>query len=132
MLVLESGEKVMESITQYANEFQISGGQVSGIGALCNLELGYYHLPSKDYKRKTFNEGEYELITMSGNLSLKENIIFAHVHAVFSSPGFNCIGGHVFEAEVAVTAEIFIVPFDVKPIRKLNPNIGLGLICEFK
>ena len=39
------------------------------------------------------------------------------------------IGGHLFEAEVAVVAEVYITPLGVLPERDEDKAIGLNLIC---
>ena len=44
--------------------FSIRG---SGIGTADNVELGFFNLKDKEYKRCTF-EGEYELTSLIGNV----------------------------------------------------------------
>jgi predicted DNA-binding protein with PD1-like motif len=94
------------------------------------VELGYYHLEEKDYHRKTFSEMDYELISLTGNLSLKEGKPYIHVHAALGDNQFRVFGGHLFEANVAVTAEVSIIPLGKMPVRELDPRLGLATICR--
>lgn len=132
VLVLEKGEKLLETITQFAKEKELRGAFISGIGALEDVELGYYNLHTKEYQRKMFNHGDYELLAVNGNLSLKNGQPYVHAHCSIAGEDFKVYGGHLFEATVAVTAEIFCAPFGNMPVREPNDQIGLDLICKFQ
>lgn len=128
MVILEKGQKLVASLTEFAKEHQLKGGLISGLGALKNVELGYYELESKEYLRKTFSDEDFELISLTGNISLKDDEPYIHVHACLGNSQFQAIGGHLFEAEVAVTAEIFISELGLMPRRLMDNCIGLALI----
>lgn len=131
-VIVEKGENLVEKLTEVANEYKIKGGQITGLGAIKNVELGYYHLDSKNYHRMNFGEKDFELISLNGNISLKDGNPFIHVHASMGDEKFEVFGGHLFEAEVAVTAEVFITPLGVMPERQHDTQIGLDLICQIK
>ncbi len=129
LFILAKGEKLVETLTRGLGELNLAGAVISGLGALSHAELGYYELATQSYLRKTFTD-EYELISLTGNLSLKDGAPFVHVHAALGDRAFSVFGGHLFEAEVAVTAEISVIPLAIAPERVLDPAIGLGLICR--
>ncbi len=131
LCVLQKGERLIETLTPELARLEIRGATLSGLGALKEVELGYYELDHKEYIRKTFTD-DYELISLSGNVALKDGKPFIHVHAALGDKGFQVFGGHLFEATVAVTAEISVLPFDFAPGRELDPSIGLSLICQMK
>ena len=54
-------KKVMEKLTQF-NDNDISSAQVSGIGAVKNIDIGVYDINKKDYHHKLFEE-IHELIS---------------------------------------------------------------------
>lgn len=128
MLIVDRGEKLVETITKKFKDSNLRGGMISGLGALSEVELGFYHLHKKDYARKRFDK-EYELIALVGNIAVKDGSPFVHVHAVLGDEDFSTFGGHLFEARVAVTTEVSIVPFEFAPVRQMNADIGLALIC---
>ena len=109
MVIIEKGKKLVETLTKVATDLKLKGGRISGIGAVEQVELGYYDLHEKVYIRKTFDEGDFELISLNGNISLKNGEPYIHVHAV--------------------TAEVHILPLGVLPERKPDQKIGLDLIC---
>jgi len=127
LLRIDKGENITKSIIDYAKENSIKSGIVYGIGALCNVEIGYFDSTSKEYRRKHL-EGIFELLSLTGNITQDGDSPFLHAHVVLGSRDFTLTGGHLFSGDVAVTGEIFIVetPFHVE--RKINQEIGLKLI----
>lgn len=129
MLVLKKDQNLVESITHFATDNNVLGGRIHGIGALKNVQLGYYELHDKTYVRQTFQNEDFELLSLHGNISRKEGSPYVHVHTSLGRADFSVIGGHLFEAQVAVTCEIFITPVGSLPEREYDADIGLHLIC---
>ena len=99
---------------------------INGIGAINQVELGFYNLESKAYKRKSFND-DYELTSLMGNITLKDQVPFVHIHINMSDDNFKVLGGHLFSAVIAASAEVIIL-LDNKSIkRKIDQNSGLYL-----
>lgn len=130
-LVIEKDEPILGTIEKWANENKIAGATFAAIGAIKQAELGFYDLHKKDYIRQSFNEGDFELISFTGNLSIKDNKKYAHAHVSLGREDFSVIGGHLFEAKVAVTTEILVHEFNKSFARKMDHQLGLQTICEF-
>ncbi len=130
LIVLDRDQHVVQTLTEYAREHKIQGGVLTGIGALKDAELGYYELHKKDYIRKTFRDEDFELLALNGNVSLRDGAPYVHVHTALGRADFSVIGGHLFEARVAVTAEIFLTPFGIMPERSFQPHLGLQTITR--
>jgi len=125
-IVLSRGEKVIESLRELAAAREIGSGTISGIGAVKNTRLGFYHLESKSYDEKLFAE-DAELVNLSGNISWFEGKPIIHCHLTIGLPDFTAAAGHLFEAEIAVTGEIFVSPKRTKIERRSCPLVGLNL-----
>jgi predicted DNA-binding protein with PD1-like motif len=69
---------------------------------------------------------------MTGNVAQVEGKPFVHVHAVLTGIKEGSenqpIGGHVFEAKVAVTLEVELVAYNENIARALDNSIGLKLL----
>ncbi len=124
---LMRGEKIITSLMRLAKEENIGYGTISGIGAIKNTELGYYDLEKKGYVKKVF-ENEAELINITGSISWFEDTPVIHTHVAITGIDFLPHAGHLFEAEVAVTVEIFLDVKNIKIFRKKDPQIGLNLM----
>ena len=130
-LRIDKDEDLFKSLEDWAAKEGLKSGHLSGIGALKNCELGFYHLADKHYDRKLFPE-EAELLSLDGNLSFLDSKPFFHIHTVLGGEDFRAYGGHLFSAVVAVTCEINFRPFNADIIRTKNDEIGLNLLSFCK
>jgi predicted DNA-binding protein with PD1-like motif len=128
MIYVEKGEKIMERITEFCIKNQINNAQLSGIGAVKEIEIGAFDTKNKIYIRQIF-EDTWELVSYQGNVSLKDNIPFIHAHVTLSDHNLDMKGGHLFEATVAAVGEFFLRRVDSDVYRKLNENVGLPTLC---
>ncbi len=123
---VEQGESVLETLTEFCTNQNISNGQLFGIGALKNIQLGAYNPDTKQYTRKTFS-GDYELISCQGNITLLEGKPFIHTHVTIGDHDCNIKGGHLFAATVAVVGEFIVLPLAGDAKREMNSKIGLAV-----
>jgi len=113
---LDRGEKVNETLKKYCIDNDIKCARIHGLGALENVELGYYDYHKDLYSSRLF-EKEFELLSMEGNISMMEGEPFVHLHVSLSDEEYRAFGGHMFDGEVAVTVECWIEVFDHTFIR---------------
>ena len=127
-MTLAKGDNINKTFESFAEVKGVGCAWLNGIGALENPEIGYYSLEDKVYHRKTF-QGEYELTSLIGNITLKEGKPFSHTHITFSDTEFRVFGGHLFNANITAAGE-FIMQFGSDEInREMNAEIGLPLWC---
>jgi len=124
IIYVEQDEEIMVTLTQFCQDRNIVNGQLSGIGAIKNIELGAYDLANKKYIIETF-EDIWELTSYQGNILLKDGEPFIHAHITISDHDFGVKGGHLFEAKVGAVGEFILRKIDTDGQRELDPNIGL-------
>ncbi|PIK15171.1 DUF296 domain-containing protein [Halobacteriovorax sp. JY17] len=127
-VVIDKGEDLFESLYEVQKQDGFLGAQVSAIGALKNVEIGFFHCSEKSYDR-TFIENEKELLALNGNFTFNEGKPFFHLHTILGNEDFSTSGGHLFSAEVAVTCEVYLQVHNMRIERRPNADIGLNL-CE--
>ena len=125
-ICIDRGEFINEQLTNVAVQENINTGWINGIGAIYDLEIGYFDISNKKYQRKTF-KGEYELVSLIGNITIKNNSQFVHTHISFSDTDFHLYGGHLFDAKISAAGEFIIHIDEVNISRSLNSTIGLEL-----
>ena len=81
------GEELVSVLEEFCNKQKILGAWVKGLGAVDEVEISYYDLKDRNYKRQGFC-GEFELLNLTGNIAPKEGKPFLHAHATFSRPAF--------------------------------------------
>jgi predicted DNA-binding protein with PD1-like motif len=123
---LFKGEELVSSIQNLAAERKIEHAAVQGIGAVEDVELGYYRLQRREYRRIRLKR-QYELISLLGNLGWVDGAPLLHAHVTLGAEDFQTVGGHLFEATVLATAELILSPGSARLERSFDDEIGLKL-----
>lgn len=128
---LFEGEDLLDSVTKVAERAHVSAGFFFLIGTLKKANLGF------------FREGKYEttemvvpleVVSCSGNVSIKEDRVFAHAHIVVSDDEGNAFGGHVMPGcLIGVTGELVLIEATgIKMSRRLDEKTKLSLLSTEK
>ena len=125
IIYLEQGESIMAILTQFCKDHQIINGQISGIGAIKEIELGSYDLKNQEYITHKFDD-IWELISYQANIQLKDEEPFIHAHINISDHNLTVKGGHLFEEKVAIVGEFILRNINSSGKRVLNSEIGLA------
>lgn len=124
---LDPGDELHDSVKRWAKKHGVHGGAIWAIGAADEIELGYFRLPEKVYDRRLVKE-RVEVVSLMGNLAMKDGEPFLHAHGVFTGPDFTAFGGHVFRAVASITLEVFVVTAPALA-RIAYPEFGLSRIA---
>jgi predicted DNA-binding protein with PD1-like motif len=124
LLRFDRGEKLPEGIAEFCLAQRIPAATAHGLGAIEDVELGYYDLAAKSYERVRL-AGSWELVSLTTFVSTWDGKPFAHTHAVVSGRDFNAKGGHLFSGTVSITAEVRLHSIATEVLRTMNPVTGL-------
>lgn len=129
MARLDQGKEIIESITALADEAGINTGTFSVIGALSKAELAYYDQQSHQYM-KTAVSAASELVSCTGNVTIRDGKRFVHAHAVLADPSYHALAGHLVSGTI-FAAELCLVELLGQPLtRDFDPSTGLFLWDE--
>ena len=126
LVVLSKGDEIFESLHKVVEELNIKFSWINGIGAADKITLGSYPSSLKKYIKKDF-DNEFELASIMGNITIKEDAPFIHIHATISDEECNAFAGHLFSATITVTCEIILNISDKPIYRKECNEVGLYL-----
>ena len=118
---------LVETLHQFLKDNNITSGSISGIGATDDVTIGYFDVVKKEYVKKRFKE-PFEILSITGNVSMVDDNPFAHIHIMLGREDFSVIGGHLVSANISVTCEIYLTAFDIKISRILDPDTNLKLL----
>jgi len=124
---LDKGEPIVAALHEYIGQQRIRGGSVLGLGAVEAAEIGCWDAARRVYDRTTIAEPR-ELLSLVGTISRLEGSPFVHAHVTLGASDHSVVGGHLFEARVAVTAELVINEAAVASSRVLDDVTGLKLM----
>ncbi len=124
---LESGDKLVESLTRLAQSEGIGYAALTGLGAVSSITLAFYNTDSHEYEKHDLEE-QMELTSLIGNVALKDDKPFLHVHATLARRDLSAIGGHVFEAVAHSTVEVWLRRENAQVRRMPDEESGLSLL----
>ena len=104
---LDKGDEITKSLLDVAKREGVSLASVSGIGATDDFEVGVFDLERSDYEHFRF-VGNHEIVALVGNVTTKDGAPYLHLHITCAGEGGKIVGGHLFRANVSLTAEIFV------------------------
>lgn len=126
---LNRGEEVLAALQALTEKENITAAAVTGIGAAGDVTLGVYDPEKKKYFSDRYAGRDYEICSLNGNISRKEGKPYLHLHAVIANNAENiCMGGHVNECVISVTAEIFVSVFGIETERIADEEVGINLL----
>jgi predicted DNA-binding protein with PD1-like motif len=120
------GDDIVNGMLAFAREHSIQGAWVNMLGAIEEPELGYYHVDTKSYTRKTY-PGDWEITAIVGNLGWRDDTPVLHVHATIGGVDGETRGGHLFAGKAGATCEVFVRDLGVRLERAMDEGIGLAL-----
>jgi uncharacterized protein len=118
---------VMKGLLAFARKYKLTAGHVTGIGAISDAVIGYFDPEKKAYLR-IHEEGQQEVLSLTGNLAQYENAPFFHVHVALGLRDGHTRGGHLFEMTVRPTVELILTAYPKVVERKVDPEWGLPLL----
>ena len=128
LLRAPEGVDLLDFVNGFAEKNGIKTAIVKGIGSLRNPVVGYYSEEIKAYKRIELF-GTFELLTLLGNVSIKDGKPFAHLHVTIGNANGNVFGGHLMKGEVFV-AELYVQELVGEPLVRKERGNNLSLWDE--
>jgi predicted DNA-binding protein with PD1-like motif len=129
-VALETGDRLMDSITRFAADNGLAASEFTAIGAFASAQLACFDPGERGYVDIPVDE-QVELASLNGRITRPEGgegDPHLHVHCVVSRPDGSTIGGHLLEAEVRPTAEVFITDSATELNRSTDPGSGLPVL----
>src|SRR5215471_3267031 len=90
---IEPGEEIIATLAEFAARVGVRAGEISGIGAGKDFELGFFVPSTRQYIRRTFHE-DCEITCLMGNFSELEGKPYPHCHIVIGGEDFVPWTGH--------------------------------------
>ena len=117
---------IINFVADVAKENEILAATFTAIGALKTAKLGFYDQKTHEYLENTLQSPQ-EIASCIGNISIKEDKVFVHAHAVLADEEGNTKAGHLLEGKV-FAAEVHLTELKgERVVRKFDPTTGLSL-----
>ena len=128
LLRFDKGENYPFSLINFLEKEKVKNAFFYGLGGFLEAEIAYYDLEKKKYLSKKF-KGPFEVASLIGNVAFKEKELIVHNHVVLGYRNFNTISGHLLNAKIGGTLEIYLVKIKGKKIKRVfDKETGLYLL----
>ena len=104
---LPKGCDLLAELSGICQENRISLGEVRALGAVERARIGYYDMQSRQYRWLEL-EQEMEILSLVGNVSLKDGEVFVHAHITLGDEKGRAFGGHLAEGSKVFACEYAI------------------------
>ncbi|MEI7035515.1 PPC domain-containing DNA-binding protein [Fulvimonas yonginensis] len=127
-VVLDTGDEANACLLAFARAQHLSAAHLTAIGAFQRAVLGYFDWNTRDYRRNRIEE-QVEVVSLIGDVALKDDQPQLHMHAVLGQADGRALGGHLLEGHVRPTLEVIVTEAPAHLRRRHDPASGLALIC---
>lgn len=127
LLAFDAGEAVIERLVDFARAHDLGAAHFHAIGAFRRATVAFYDLAAQRYEEHPVEE-QVEVCSLIGNVSRSGDEVRVHAHCVLGRRDLSTLGGHLVEAEVNPTLELFLWQGEVVLERKHHEASGLPLL----
>ena len=109
-------------------EENLSAASFKAVGALSSVRLGWFSWESKRYEPSVTLDEQVELLSLIGDVALKDGEPVVHAHAVIGKKDGTAHGGHLLKASIRPTCEVVLTESPTHLQKFIDPDSGLALI----
>jgi uncharacterized protein len=128
VLVFDTDDELAGGLKKFATEQKLTSASFKAIGALSFAKLGWFNWQSKQYEPSVVLSEQLELLSLIGDIALKDGEPQVHAHAVVGKRDGTAHGGHLLEARVRPTCELVLTESPAHLRKEFDPEAGIALI----
>jgi len=127
VIILAKGDEVMSGLTDFARQNKVTSASFTAIGAFSHATVAWFDDTRKEFRLIPI-EQQVELVSMIGNIALVNDQPVDHTHVSVASSNGTVLGGHVINAFVFPTLELFMTVYPMPLHKESDEATGLKLI----
>ena len=127
VIVFSPNDELLSGMTEFATREKVTDAHFNAIGGVSDAKLAWYDLSRKAYRVIPVTS-QSEIDSITGDIAMLDGKPVVHAHGVVSDPDGRSTGGHVLEAHIRPTLEVFVDAMDAPLFKKRDPAQGLALI----
>jgi predicted DNA-binding protein with PD1-like motif len=128
VLVFETSDELEQGLKEFASEQKLASASFKAIGALSSVRLGWLNWETKQYETSVSLDEQVELLSLIGDVALKDGDPRVHAHTVVGRRDGTAHGGHLLQAHVRPTCEVVLTESPVHLKKEFDPAAGIMLI----
>jgi predicted DNA-binding protein with PD1-like motif len=128
ILVFETGDELAKGLREFAEQEKLSAASFKAVGALSSVRLGWFNWESKQYEPSVTLDEQVELLSLIGDVAVKDGKPAVHAHAVIGRKDGTAHGGHLLEAHIRPACEVVLAESPIHLQKQVDPESGLAVI----
>jgi len=128
VVIFDTGDELASGLKTFAKEQKLAGSSFKAIGAFQAVRLAWFNWETKQYETAVQLEEQVELLSLIGDIALKDGEPQVHAHVVIGRRDGTAHGGHLLTATVRPTCEVILTESPVHLQKSPDPASGLALI----
>ena len=128
ILVFETGDELAEGLLRFAREQKLSAASFKAVGGFSSVRLGWFSWENKRYEPSVTLDEQVELLSLIGDVALKDGEPVVHAHAVIGKKDGTAHGGHLLKAQIRPTCEVVLTESPAHLQKSIDPESGVALI----
>jgi len=123
-----TGDELAKGLKDFATQQNLADANFKAIGALASVRLAWFNPEKKEYQTSVELKEQLELLSLIGDVAQHDLRPIVHAHVVVGRSDGTTAGGHLLEASVRPTCEVFLTESPVELSKEFDPDSGLVLI----
>jgi uncharacterized protein len=128
VLVFETNDELARGLKEFASEQRLASASFKAIGALSSVKLGWLNWETKQYEQSVSLDEQVELLSLIGDVAVKDGEPQVHAHAVIGKRDGTAHGGHLLQAHIRPTCEVVLTENPAHLRKEFDPAAGIALI----
>jgi uncharacterized protein len=128
VLVFETDDELAGTLKKFASDQNLSDASFKAIGAFSHVKLAWFNWETKKYQPSVVLDEQLELLSLIGDIALKDGKPEVHAHAVVGKRDGSAHGGHLLEARIRPTCELVLTESPAHLKKEFDTESGIALI----
>lgn len=128
VLVFRTGDELAEGLLGFAKKERLSAASFKAVGACSSVRLAWFDWERKRYEPSVTLDEQVELLSLIGDIALKDGEPVVHAHVVIGKKDGTAHGGHLLKAVIRPTCEVVLTESPAHLQKVIDPDSGIALI----
>ena len=125
-VIFAKGDEIMSGLTEFAVREKLVAGYFTAFGALESARFGWFDRAQNAYRNIPIDQ-QVEMISLIGDVGVVNGVPQIHAHGAVGFPDGQVHGGHLLEAVVWPTVELFFTAYRTPLIKTHDAETNLSL-----
>jgi len=126
-VIFNQGDEAFSGLQAFAEKYHVTSAHFTAVGAVNGATLAWFDPQRKMYKKIPI-DGQFEVISMIGDIALYQGKPTVHTHMVLGAADGTTRAGHVLDAYVSPTLEVMVTVDAIAMQKRFDPETDLTLI----